>query len=158
MNRQIQKPTSVHAIEAVYYSVTSWILEDLIREANDDMSANYQLEDVEGVSVRYNSITVYFKGGQEYEEEGGYDHEIDWKEPRQLRLWTEDYEEVFGEEEHERQRLHEAAPDLLAALERLINGLPSEYDDKHTNYLIEGAKKAIAKAKTEIVANGETNE
>ena len=41
------------------------------------------------------------------------------------------------------------APDLLAALERFVNGLPREYDDKHTNYLIESAKEAIAKAKGE---------
>ena len=39
-----------------------------------------------------------------------------------------------------------AAPELLAALESVVNGLPEEYDDLHTLNLIDRAKKAIDKA------------
>ena len=43
-----------------------------------------------------------------------------------------------------------AAPELLAALENLVYGLPSElHDNKYTNRLIGSAKDAIAKAKGE---------
>jgi hypothetical protein len=40
-----------------------------------------------------------------------------------------------------------AAPELLSALQKIVDGLPSEYDDKHTNAILENARDAIAKAK-----------
>ena len=149
MIREIRKEDAVYEIEAIYYNVTSWKTEDLLEEANELLDASYTLDDIVDVYVKWNRITVTFTDDCQYEEEGGYDHDVDWKEPRQLRLWTENYEEVFSQDEIERQRLNEAAPDLLAALERIVNGLPSEYDDKHTSTLLESAREAIEKAKGE---------
>ena len=147
MNRQIQKPNDVHAIEAVYYSVTSWNLEDLVGGANHDMNANYQLGDVEGVSVRYNDITVYFKDGEQYEEEGGYDHDIDWKEPRELLMWTEDWEEIPDESQTSSPSEDSIMAELLDALEHVLIASEDGGDMNDIDWNI--LREAIAKAKGE---------
>ena len=148
MNRQIQKPNSVHAIEAVYHSVTSWNLEDLVRGANDDMSASYQLGDVEGVSVRYNDITVYFKDGQKYEEEGGYDHDIDWKEPREILMWTKEYDAILDEGPTSSSPENDITAELLAAMEDLLD-LAETMCVEQEDFTLVQARKTMAKAKGE---------
>lgn len=150
--KKIEKDSKVDVIEAVYYNVTSWKLDDLLRSANHDLEPErpYTREHVVDVFVKYNCITVSFTDGVDYTEEGGYDHDVDWKEPRQLRLWTDSYEEVLTAEETELHRLHEAAPVLLSALERIVGGLPREYYDRPTvEALLASARDAIARAKGE---------
>jgi len=147
MIREIRKEDAVYEIEAIYYNVTSWKTEDLLEEANELLDASYTLDDIVDVCVKWNRITVTFTDDCQYEEEGGYDHDVDWKEPRQLRLWTENYEEVFSQDEIERQRLNEAAPDLLHALERLHHAC--EHWEDQDDPVLRAAREAIEKAKGE---------
>ncbi len=141
-------------IEASHITATIWNVEDLLAAANLELESSHSRDDMVTASVMWNRVLVSFKDGTVYEEEGGYDQEVDWKEPLQLRLWTEDYEEVLSEEEKKDLELKEAAPYMLTALEEAL-GIADTWWDENTSYCdcIEDMqtvmKKAIAKAKGE---------
>ena len=112
---------NIEIIEAVYNSVTRWRVNDLVHAANCDLETktDYVESDIATMYVRYNTIHIVFKDGCEYEEEGGYDHDIDWACPEHTMFWTEDYERVYSAEEKKDLDLKEAAPSLLEALVNL---------------------------------------
>jgi len=85
--------TDVKHIQCLYTQPVTWDMQDVIRSINDQAEdASYTLLDVTHTGVRWNTLHVHMKDGTSWEDEGGYDGEIDWKYPTETVFLSEHYD------------------------------------------------------------------
>ena len=74
----------VKTVESLYLTPVTWNLADVLTNINDQSEdIKYSRRDIKKVSVKWNRLNIFMTDGSEWEDEGGYDGEIDWKYPHE---------------------------------------------------------------------------
>lgn len=88
----------VHVIEAEWTAATKWHMDEVLDYINSgERETPYTTEDITSTWVKWNTLHVQTRDGDEWEIEGDCDQEIDFKTPLRTYHWDKDWNRLYEE-------------------------------------------------------------
>jgi hypothetical protein len=88
----------VHVIEAEWPISTQWHMDEVLDYINSvERETPYTAEDIDSTWVKWNTLHVQTRDGDEWKIEGYYDQEIDFKTPLKTYHWDKDWNRLYEE-------------------------------------------------------------